>query len=247
MPKLAGHRNVAAATMSALSPVLLATCVALLSACSSPQHASTVPGTTPAVWTGAPAPGGTSDAEGGASGAPGTPGAQGLVAHLKAPDGTQIAIAKFDFSNGYATVTIATTGVGVLAPGFHGVHIHKVGKCEPDSVGPTGGAPGDFLSAGGHLQVGGHSGAPESGDLTSLQVRKDGVGTLMTTTDAFTLADLMTGEKTAIVIHAGADNFANIPPERYNQVNGGTPGPDEMTMSTGDAGKRVACGVIGSG
>ncbi len=241
MSKLAADRNVAAATMSALPPVLLATCVALLSACSSPQHASTVPGTTPAVWTGAPAPSGTSDAGGGA------PGAQAVVTHLKAPDGTQVAIAKFDFSNGYATITIATTGVGVLAPGFHGVHIHKVGKCEPNSVGPTGGAPGDFLSAGGHLQVGGHSGEPESGDLTSLQVRKDGVGTLMTTTDAFTLADLMSGEKTAIVIHAGADNFANIPPERYNQVNGGTPGPDEMTMNTGDAGKRVACGVIGAG
>jgi superoxide dismutase, Cu-Zn family len=244
MPKLAGHRNVAAATMSALSPVLLATSVVLLSACSSPQHASTVPGTTPPVWTGAPAPSGTSDTEGGASA---TPAAQTLVTHLKAPDGTQVAIAKFDFSNGYATVTIATTGVGVLAPGFHGVHIHKVGKCEPNSVGPTGGAPGDFLSAAGHLQVAGHSGEPESGDLTSLQVRKDGVGTLMTTTDAFTLADLTSGEKTAIVIHAGADNFANIPPERYNQVNGGTPGPDEMTMSTGDAGKRVACGVIGAG
>ena len=64
-----------------------------------------------------------------------------------------MATAKFDFSNGYATVTIATTGAGRLAPGFHGVHIHKVGKCEPNSVGPTGGAPGDFLSAGGHFQA----------------------------------------------------------------------------------------------
>ncbi len=41
-----------------------------------------------------------------------------------------------------------------------------------------------------------------------------------------------------------ADNFANIPP-RYTQKNG-TPGPDQETMATGDAGKRVACGVIGS-
>ena len=85
-----------------------------------------------------------------------------------------------------------------------------------------------------------------SGDLTSLQVRGDGSGTLVTTTDAFTMDDLLAGEKTAIIIHAGADNFANIPPDRYNQVNG-TPGPDETTMSTGDAGKRVACGVIGAG
>jgi Cu-Zn family superoxide dismutase len=56
----------------------------------------------------------------------------------------------------------------------------------------------------------------------------------------------LAGAGTAIVIHAGADNFGNIPADRYNQVNG-APGPDQTTMMTGDAGKRVACGVIGSG
>ncbi len=69
-----------------------------------------------------------------------------------------MATANFEFTNGYATVTIETTAVGVLTPGFHGVHIHTVGKCEPNSVAPTGGAPGDFLSAGGHFQVAGHTG-----------------------------------------------------------------------------------------
>jgi superoxide dismutase, Cu-Zn family len=234
MPTFAGHRNVVAA-MSALSA---AAGVALLSGCSSPQHASSVPGTVPPVWTGSPAPSGAAGAQG--------EGKPSITTHLRAPDGTQVATATFDFSNGYATVTIATTGSGLIAPGFHGVHIHKVGKCEANSVGPTGGAPGDFLSAGGHFQAPGHSNEPASGDLTSLEVRKDGSGTLVTTTDAFALDDLLTGEKTAIIIHAGADNFANIPPERYSQTNG-APGPDAMTMSTGDAGKRVACGVIGSG
>lgn len=244
MPKVAGHRNVAAANLSVPSVLFLAAGVALLSGCSSPQHASTVPGTTPAIWTGSPAPGGTS---GTSYGETGVPAQQSLTTHLKGPDGTQVATAKFDFSNGYATITIATTGVGVLSPGFHGVHIHKVGKCEPNSVGPAGGAPGDFLSAGDHFQVSGHTVEPASGALTSLQVRTDGVGTLVTTTDAFTLDDLLTGEKTAIIIHAGADNFGNIPPDRYNQANGGAPGPDQKTMGTGDAGKRVACGVIGAG
>ena len=65
----------------------------------------------------------------------------------------------------------------------------------------------------------------------------------MTTTDAFTAEDLLAGARTAIIIHANSDNFANIPPERYQQVNG-TRRPDEITMATGDAGKRVACGVI---
>ena len=237
MPKFAGHHNAVAATVSALSA---ATSVVLLSACSSPQHASSVPGTVPAVWTGSPAPSGTAGAEGEGAGQP------SITTHLRTPDGTQVATARFDFSNGYATITIATTGVGLIAPGFHGVHIHKAGKCEANSVGPTGGAPGDFLSAGGHFQAPGHSNEPASGDLTSLEVRRDGVGMLATTTDAFAMDDLLTGEKTAIIIHAGADNFANIPPERYSQTNG-TPGPDSMTMSTGDAGKRVACGVIGAG
>lgn len=68
----------------------------------------------------------------------------------------------------------------------------------------------------------------------------------MTTTDAFTAEDLQSGAKTAIIIHEKADNFANIPPEKYQQVNG-TPGPDQATMATGDAGGRVACGVIGAG
>jgi Cu-Zn family superoxide dismutase len=237
MPKFAGHHNAVAATVSALSA---ATSVVLLSACSSPQHASSVPGTVPAVWTGSPAPSGTAGAEGEGAGQP------SITTHLRTPDGTQVATARFDFSNGYATITIATTGVGLIAPGFHGVHIHKAGKCEANSVGPTGGAPGDFLSAGGHFQAPGHSNEPASGDLTSLEVRRDGVGMLVTTTDAFAMDDLLTGQKTAIIIHAGADNFANIPPERYSQTNG-TPGPDSMTMSTGDAGKRVACGVIGAG
>ncbi|MBV8787596.1 MAG: superoxide dismutase family protein [Mycobacterium sp.] len=222
-------------------PLILASSVVALSACSSPEHASSTPGTVPPIWTGAPA---SAAAAKGEQPAPG--GSPNITTHLKAPDGTQVATATFQFSNGYAAVTIETTANGVLAPGFHGVHIHKVGKCEPNSVGPTGGAPGDFLSAGGHFQTPGHSTEPASGDLTSLQVRRDGSASLMTTTDAFTMDDLLGGQKTAIIIHAGADNFGNIPPERYNQSNG-TPGPDETTMSTGDAGKRVACGVIGAG
>ena len=237
MPK---HRNVAAAALSALSA---AACGALVGACSSPQHASTVPGTTPAVWTGSAAPSATSGTDGAEQQ---QPAGRSMTTQLKGPDGVEVATAKFDFSNGYATITIATSGAGHITPGFHGVHIHKVGKCEANSTAPTGGAPGDFLSAGGHFQAPGHSAEPASGDLTSLEVRKDGAGMLVTTTDAFAMEDLLTGEKTAIVIHAGADNFGNIPPDRYNQTNG-TPGPDQTTMTTGDAGKRVACGVIGAG
>ncbi|CAN5267740.1 superoxide dismutase family protein [soil metagenome] len=218
--------------------VALAAPVVALTACSPNEPVATSPGTTPAIWTGSPAPS-ASPGEGGEAA-----GDSALEVPIKAADGTEVATATFDFSAGYVTVTVQTTGTGVLAPGFHGMHIHSVGKGEASSVAPTGGAPGDFNSAGGHFQVPGHSGHPASGDLTSLQVREDGSAMLVTTTDAFTEDDLLAGEKTAIIIHENADNFANIPPERYNQVNG-TPGPDATTMATGDAGSRVACGVIG--
>jgi superoxide dismutase, Cu-Zn family len=225
-------RKFAAAT--ALVP--LAASVALMSACKPYQPPATSPGTQPSIWTGSPAP---SSAE--PTGQQG--GTDSLTTQLNAPNGTKVATAKFEFNQGYVTITIETTGTGQLSPGFHGVHIHSVGKCEANSVAPTGGEPGDFLSAGGHFMA---RGEHASGDLTSLEVRKDGGALLETTTDGFTKGDLLAGAGTAIVIHAGADNFGNIPADRYNQVNG-APGPDQTTMSTGDAGKRVACGVIASG
>ena len=213
-----------------------------LSACSAPEQAATQPGTTPSVWTGSPSP----SAPAGAGEGEAKPAGEKLTAQLKTANGTTVATADFDFTGGHATVTVKTTDPGQLTPGFHGLHIHAVGKCEASSVAPTGGEPGDFNSAGAHFQVPGHSGHPASGDLTSLQVREDGTAELVTTTDAFTAEDLLAGAKTSIIIHEKADNFANIPPERYQQTNGSPP-PDQTTLSTGDAGKRVACGVIGTG
>jgi Cu-Zn family superoxide dismutase len=215
-----------------------------LSACSAPEQVATSPGTTPSVWTGSPSPS-ASPTEGGHGEAPVAAGEK-LTTQLKLADGTTVATADIEFAGGFATVTVETTTPGKLTPGFHGLHIHAVGKCEANSVAPTGGAPGDFNSAGAHFQKTGHTGHPASGDLASLQVRQDGTAKLVTTTDAFTAEDLLGGAKTAIVIHEKADNFANIPPERYQQVNGAPP-PDETTLATGDAGKRVACGVIGTG
>ncbi|WP_197377058.1 superoxide dismutase[Cu-Zn] [Mycolicibacterium baixiangningiae] len=216
-----------------------------LSACTPNEPVSSEPGTTPPVWTGSPSPSAApGEGEEGGSGSEGhSEGGQKLVAELKSPDGTTVANAEFDFSGGYATVTVQTVASGQLEPGFHGMHVHQVGKCEPNSVAPSGGAPGNFNSAGGHFQAEGNTGHPASGDLTSLQVREDGSAMVVTTTDAFTAEDLTSGQGTAIMIHEKSDNFANIPPERYNQVNG-TPGPDQATMATGDAGGRVACGVI---
>jgi superoxide dismutase, Cu-Zn family len=168
-------------------------------------------------------------------------GAQTIKAELKSPDGKPVANATIDFANGYATVTVETVAGSGLSPGSHGMHIHSVGKCEANSVAPTGGPPGNFDSAGGHLQAGGHTGHPASGDLTPLNVRSDGSGKVVATTDAFTADDLKGPEGSALIIHEGPDNFANIP-QRY--THDGVPGPDAETLATGDAGGRVACAVL---
>lgn len=219
-----------------VTPVLAVAAFGLV-ACTNSQESSDVTGTTPPVWTSSPAPAGSEGEHGGGHGAEqDTPAGSGTQIELKSPSGATVGTANFADEGNHLRVTVDTTG---LTPGFHGLHIHQEGKCEANSTAPSGGAPGDFLSAGGHLQVGGATGHPASGDLTSLQVREDGHGYLVTTTDTVSMSDI---QGKALIIHAGSDNFANIP-SRYSR-EGGT-GPDQTTMSTGDAGGRVACGVIG--
>jgi Cu-Zn family superoxide dismutase len=147
-------------------------------------------------------------------------GTEPLTARLSTADGTPAATATFDFSDGYAKITVETTTTGVLTPGLHDEHIHAVGKCEPNSVGPDGGPRGDFLSAGDHYQAPGHSGHPASGDLPALQVRQDGAALLVTTTDAVTKDELLAGAGTALMLHDAEHSD--------------------------DAENRVACGVIGA-
>jgi Cu-Zn family superoxide dismutase len=189
------HTNVVVATLAA---------AVALSGCSSHQQSSSPPSPSS----------GSSSTSAAAS-------AQTLSAELHTADGRSVATATFEFANGYATVTVKTTANGILTPGLHGLHIHAIGKCEPNSVDPMGGPPGDFMSAGMHYQAPGHTGEPPSGDLSTLEVRKDGAAYLVTTTDAFTKDDLLAGNKTALMVH-GAENSP-------------------------DAEKRFACGVIGAG
>ena len=222
-------RTVAAATLFAV-PALA------LSACAPPGEVpSDTTGTTPAIWTGSPSPSAGPGEEHGGGSAAGS--GETLSTELKMADGTTVATADFEFSDGYATITVQTTEAGRLEPGFHGLHVHSVGACEANSTPPTGGQPGDFLSAGGH------SSYPASGDLPNLFVKEDGSAMLVVATDAFTMEDLTGSEGTALMVHESPSNFGNIPPEKYTQVNG-TPGPDQDTLATGDAGSRVACGVI---
>lgn len=159
------------------------------------------------------------------------------TATLNNVEGSQIGTVTFSESDAGTEVRVDVDG---LEPGFYGFHLHSVGVCEPDSAAPNNpDTTGAFLSAGGHLGVEEADHGAHSGDLPSLYVTTSGQGTLQTVTDGFTSDELLTDEDgTAVMIHAGPDNFGNIP-ERYAPE-----GPDEDTLNTGDSGARQACGVI---
>jgi len=123
------------------------------------------------------------------------------------------------------------------APGFHGFHVHTTGVCDPDA--PN----GPFTSAGGHFALAGQSHGAHAGDLPSLLVMEDGTARLEFVTDRFEVSDLHDDDGSAVMVHAGRDNFANIP-GRYVSTTSGQPGPDADTLATGDAGSRYACGEI---
>ena len=128
---------------------------------------------------------------------------------------------------GDATVVVIELTAEGLTPGKHGVHLHAVGKCDPD-----------FAAAAGHFDPGPAGNTdPDAnhpfhmGDLPNLTVGSDGKGTLRATTSRVTLSDgplsLFDADGAAFIIHGNADQ--GITGEPKSGVSGGP---------------RVACGVI---
>jgi superoxide dismutase, Cu-Zn family len=112
-----------------------------------------------------------------------------------------------------------------LEPGSRAIHIHETGRCDPP----------EFTSAGGHFNPGDrahgvlHADGLHAGDLLNLQVPESGrVETERhaphVTLEAGAPNSLVGGDGTAVVIHVSGDDYISQP--------------------TGDAGDRVACGVI---
>ncbi len=137
------------------------------------------------------------------------------------------------------TATLSSKGKGVqikynfknLPPGEHALHIHQNAKCEADPA-----APRDaFKSAGGHFnpehkQHGLENPAgPHAGDMPNFTVGANGTAKGTIDNPRVTLGpsapnSAFASGGTTLVIHANAD--------------------DMMTDPAGNAGPRIACGVI---
>lgn len=152
------------------------------------------------------------------------------AAVLRDASGEKVGLAFLRERRGKVEVEAEVWGI---TPGFHGFHVHTVGECVPP-----------FTSAGGHFNPTGASHGDHAGDMPSLLVNADGTAELAFETDRFSLRDLFDADGSAVMVHSGRDNFANIP-SRYRSDVTGAPGPDAETLATGDAGSRVACGVVG--
>src|SRR6185436_7780090 len=130
-------------------------------------------------------------------------------------------------SMGTGKIVDITVTVSGLKPGMHGVHLHAVGKCEPD-----------FAAAGGHFDPGPSGNMdPDAnhpfhmGDIPNLEAGANGSGTMKISTTRVTLSDgplsLFDADGSAIIIHGNPDQ--GITGEPKSGVSGGP---------------RVACGVI---
>lgn len=149
--------------------------------------------------------------------------------------GTSIGTVRFLGRNGAATEVKVDLDLPSGAPNlgaFHGLHIHATGSC----VAPA------FTSAGGHWDDGSNVHGAHLGDLPSVLVGPDGHAELDAAIPRFDVDDIV---GRAIVLHAGRDNFGNVPVGAADdQYTANAADAVTATNSTGNAGARYGCGVI---
>jgi len=137
-------------------------------------------------------------------------------------EGNSIGTATFEQTPSGVLISVSLEGV---PPGEHGFHIHQTGICDP----ATG-----FKSAGGHFAPQGHEhglkveGGPHAGDMPNQFAAADGTLRAAVFDPNVTLGtgdnSLADADGSALVIHAGADDYTSQP--------------------SGAAGSRLACAVI---
>lgn len=129
---------------------------------------------------------------------------------------------------------------------FHGFHIHANSDgangegCQADA---TRASSTWFVSADGHWKADGQDHAGHLGDMPSVLINADGSAEM---TFMMAKTDLKALKGKAVILHAGADNFGNVPVgTAENQYTANSAAATTATKNTGNSGDRVACGVIG--
>lgn len=148
---------------------------------------------------------------------------QGARAELRDARGNMVGTAVFSPAASGLKLDVQVQGFAAAA-GEHGIHVHAVGKCEPDA----------FTTAGGHFNPTARKhglNSPEgahAGDMPNLVLDPQGNSTYVTTLAGISLGSdagtILDADGSAVVIHAGPD--------------------DLVTDPAGNSGARVACGVV---
>ncbi len=158
------------------------------------------------------------------------------VAHAASKTVTINSISTAGVGSSIGTLTLRDTSQGLfiepklsgLSAGPHGFHFHAKPDCGAGAG--AGGQPAGGMAAGGHYDpkdtkkhLGPHNMAGHTGDLPVLVVDQNGAATLPVVAKRLKVSDV-TGH--AIMIHAGGDNFDDVP------------------APLGGGGGRIACGVV---
>jgi superoxide dismutase, Cu-Zn family len=175
------------------------------------------------------------------------------TARMKDVDGDFVGVVRLEATKGGKVEVQAKVNDVVPRGQFHGFHLHTTGKCDPKAVDPATDKVLPFFSAGGHFNPTSDDHGEHAGDFPVLLVMENGQAKEKFVTDRFRLSQLFDNDGSAVIIHKGRDNYANIPAEtpdgkkRYHSHLDDVFGPDELTKATGDAGDRFACGVVRKG
>jgi len=163
------------------------------------------------------------------------------IAHAVMLNAVGAVVANVRFQEHAVGTRVQVSGIG-LSTGIHAFHVHA----NNDPANGDGCVAPSFVSADGHYNPTNAVHPNHAGDMpvvffSTPQPTFSGSPT-------FGFANFITSnfradeiKGRALILHALPDNCANVP-TRYEAA--GVPGPDAATLATGDAGGRVACGVI---